>query len=91
MYVKVVVVAALNYIGEGLRRGLLRDYEPSDGPFWSTSGHSVPPDKSVGGGDGVEVALLPIVHKRVRFPYFPQHLYWQRQFILWREFTMSIR
>ena len=32
MYVKVVVVAALNYIGEGLRRGLLRDYEPSDGP-----------------------------------------------------------
>ena len=36
---------------------------------------SVPPDKSVGRGDGVEVALLPIVHKRVRFPYFPQHLY----------------
>ena len=26
VYVKVVVVAALNYIGEGLRRGLLREY-----------------------------------------------------------------
>ena len=23
--------------GEGPSRGLLRDYEPSDGPFWSTS------------------------------------------------------
>ena len=25
--------------GEGPSRGLLRDYEPSDGPFWSTSPH----------------------------------------------------
>ena len=23
--------------GEGPSRGLLRDYEPSDGPFWSTT------------------------------------------------------
>ena len=28
--------------GEGPSRGLLRDYEPSDGTFWSTSGHRQP-------------------------------------------------
>ena len=32
--------------GEGPSRGLLRDYEPSDGTFWSTSPD---PDDEVGG------------------------------------------
>ena len=32
-------------LGEGPSRGLLRDYEPSDGSFWSTT--CVPPPQSV--------------------------------------------
>ena len=40
------------------------------------------PDKSVGSGDCVKVALLPVVHKGVRFPNFSQHLYRQGQSVL---------
>ena len=57
----------------------------SDGYIWNldkTKQFALSPDKSVGSGDCVQVALLPIVHKGVRFPDFSQHFYRQGQSVL---------
>ena len=45
---------------------------------------SVLPDKPVWCGDGVEVGLLPVVHKGVRLPDLAQHLNGQGEGVLFK-------